>query len=686
MPPPPTLLLLAALAALAAAAPLGPVDPPFDLTRALFSSAFSDHAVLQRAPQQAAVFGTATPGAAVTVSLAGPQPFTAAPVAVAISADPALHGTWKVVLPARPAGFGYSISASCAGCSNATSAPAALADIGFGDVFVCSGQSNMECPVLTTTSHYDVFNATATGAYDHVRLFQVGWRFLGPRNASSWILPPLCSAGRGCANNSEPANPRGGYDYRSWLLPSAGQSQSDDDAGANIGHFPDRFSSVCWYFGMSLSDKMMAAAEGADPVPIGLISSTIGGTTMQEWMPPTTTGNDTCAENNCGWVEQPVSELPTCSASNSSDVWSCPSNECSTLWHSMIAPFVNVTIAGAIWYQGEQNVLFGRGSSQSGYQCQQAALIRSWREAFSAEPGTTAPDFPFGVVTLAGGASEGGYYWNDFSHIPLSQWQYCQGKRFTQPICKDIVADWTAGLRTAQTGGYGYAPNAALPNVFVAQNYDQGEPCQCDKTKPAPGGCWASGVCFGDGPLSLNKTHNYQNSGIHPRVKNIVGERLARALVALRQGGGPPPTPKLSGCRIAGQQLVLSFDATLLGAEGVRLQPYPLWTATYIPLEFQVAQANETDGSSGWVWATSLAVVNATSISAPLPAGVAAPTAVRYAWGDYACCPGMDESTFYCPPSSCPIVTDQSTEPAAPFFAAIVGGKCECDAPWDCSA
>jgi hypothetical protein len=670
----------------AAAAPLGPVDPPFDLTRVLFSSAFSSHAVLQRAPQQAAVFGTATPGASVSVTLAGPQPFSAAPVTVTSSADPALHGTWKVLLPARPAGFGYSIAASCSGCSNATSAPAALADIGFGDVYVCSGQSNMECPVLTTTAHYDVFNTTASGAYDHMRLFQTGWRFLGPRNASSWILPPLCTSAH-CANNTEPSNPRGGYAYRSWLLPSSAESQSDDDSGANAGHFPDRFSAVCWYFGKSLSDKMAAAAaEGSsEPVPIGLISSTIGGTTMQEWMPPSATGNDTCTENNCGWVEQPVSELPACSASNSSDVWSCPSSACSTLWHSMIAPFVNVTIAGVVWYQGEQNVLFGRGSSASGYQCQQAALIRSWREAFSAVPNTTASDFPFGVTTLAGGASEGGYLWNPFSHIPLAQWEFCQGRRFTEPICKDIVADWTASLRAAQTGGYGFAPNPALPNVFIGQNYDQGEPCGCDKTKPAPGGCWASNVCFGDGPLSLNRTHNYQNSGIHPRVKDIVGERLARALMGLRQGA-PQPTPKLSGCRISGQQLVLSFDAKLLGAEGVSLQPYPLWTPTSIPLEFQIAPANETDGSSGWVYATSLAVMNATSISAPLPAGVAAPTAVRYAWGDYACCPGMDPSTFYCPPTSCPIVTERSTEPAVPFWAAIVSGKCECDAPFDCSA
>lgn len=202
----------------------------------------------------------------------------------------------------------------------------------------------MECPVLTTTAHYDTFNATATGAYDHMRLFQVAYRYLGPRNTSSWILPPLCD-GRDCGSNTETSG--GGYPYRSWLLPTSGQSQSDDDSGANHGHFPDRFSAACWYFGKALSDKMVV--EGTDPVPIGLISSTIGGTTIQEWLPPSATGNDTCTEGNCGWVEQPQPELPPCSASNSSDVWSCPSSACSTLWHSNIAPIVNVTIAGAIW-------------------------------------------------------------------------------------------------------------------------------------------------------------------------------------------------------------------------------------------------------------------------------------------------------------------------------------------------
>ena len=137
-----------------AAAGMGPIDPPFDKTRVLFSSAFTDAMVLQRQPQQAAVFGSGTPGASITVSLTGPAgyAYTAPPTTVASSADSALDATWKVLLPPRPAGFNYTITAACVGCSNATSA--VLADVGFGDVYICSGQSNMECPVLTTTAKY----------------------------------------------------------------------------------------------------------------------------------------------------------------------------------------------------------------------------------------------------------------------------------------------------------------------------------------------------------------------------------------------------------------------------------------------------------------------------------------------------------------------------------------------------
>ena len=45
--------------------------------------------------------------------------------------------------------------------------------------------------------------------------------------------------------------------------------------------------------------------------------------------------------------------------------------------------------------------------SLKGYACSTKNLVSSWREQWSATPGTTSPTFPFGIVTLADGTSEG---------------------------------------------------------------------------------------------------------------------------------------------------------------------------------------------------------------------------------------------------------------------------------------
>jgi hypothetical protein len=110
-----------------------PQDPPFDLTKALFSGTFSSHGVLQRAPRQSSVYGTAKPGATVVVQLNGPNSYVysspASPVAN-LPSDRSVHGTWRVILPPQPAGFGYSLTVTCTGCANATAA--SITDIGFG--------------------------------------------------------------------------------------------------------------------------------------------------------------------------------------------------------------------------------------------------------------------------------------------------------------------------------------------------------------------------------------------------------------------------------------------------------------------------------------------------------------------------------------------------------------------------
>lgn len=539
-----------------------------------------------------------------------------------------------------------------------------------------------ECPILTTLSRFEVYNRTAAGLYDHIRLFQTGWRYLGPRNSSSWILPAVCEPSRSspCPNNTEP-NSGISPAYRQWIMPRGNARMNDD---ADTDGFPNRFNGVCWYFGQSLADARAAdPLAAANPIPIGLIASSVGGTDIQHWLPPWATGNATCADNNCGWVEQLApgavqpSTTPSCTNASEATVYSCRSGTCSTLWHSMIAPYVNVTIASALWYQGENNQIYSGGNATSGYACQQNALISSWRAAFSAVPGTSAPNFPFGVTSLAGGGGEGFPLWSPQLHTTYDAWLNCYVHRLRTPQCNDISDDSMGLIRRAQAGGAGAWP--ASSNVFLAQAHDLGEPCLCNTKTPAPGGCWANGECFGSGPYSLNLTHNYELSGIHPRPKLQIGQRFARGYLAL-QGGAAAPVAKLAGCRLAGAALTLTFDAALLGPEAVRVQ-----TGAPGLLPLQVRTGPPTDTTSGWVYALGMRAVNATAVEVSLPQG-AAPDAVRYAWADYPCCPGLNASTFFCPPEACPLVTSGTAEPAVPFYATIVAGKCVCEAPWVCDA
>jgi len=110
-----------------------------------------------------------------------------------------------------------------------------------------------------------------------------------------------------------------------------------------------------------------------------------------------------------------------------------------------------MTIKGWLWYQGENNMndVMGNSAQTMGYGCEMPGLVKYWREKWSETPGTTDPDAPFGVVTLAAGTGEGG---------------------------PDM-----GGMRWAQTANYGVLPNPAMPNTFVAQAFDLGEPW--DKSK-----------------------------------------------------------------------------------------------------------------------------------------------------------------------------------------------------------
>lgn len=179
---------------------------------------FQSHAVVQR-DCLLPVFGTGEPGTTVRCSLARRRALTT------VRPD----GTWKVELPAISAGGPFRLVAE-SGDSKAVAS-----DVLVGDVFLCSGQSNMEWPLNMAQGGKA---AMATCADDHLRLLRV------PKKPSF------------AAQHEQ-----------------EGEWRSCDPVTASV------FSAVAYF--------AAAALRRANPeVPIGLIESDWGGTAAETWISP----------------------------------------------------------------------------------------------------------------------------------------------------------------------------------------------------------------------------------------------------------------------------------------------------------------------------------------------------------------------------------------------------------------
>lgn len=168
------------------------------------------------------------------------------------------------------------------------------------------------------------------------------------------------------------------------------------------------FSAVCWLFGRHLYETL--------GYPIGLVESCWGGTPVEAW-------SSLKALKQCG-LEKNGTEVPF--------------KKNSVLWNSMIHPFLQMTLKGAIWYQGEANA----GYHKDKYNCSFPAMINDWRNAFhQATGGQTAIDFPFGFVQLS--TFEKGPVNNGFPEI-----------------------------RWHQTADTGFVPNKRMHRTFMAVALD----------------------------------------------------------------------------------------------------------------------------------------------------------------------------------------------------------------------
>uniref|UniRef100_A0A8D0G657 Sialic acid acetylesterase n=1 Tax=Sphenodon punctatus TaxID=8508 RepID=A0A8D0G657_SPHPU len=299
-----------------------------------FASYYADHMVLQKEPAGAVIWGYGDDGANVTVSVSKSHVV----VTKKTAGVKAPSGTWKIVLAPMGPGGPYHITAkqhSGKGQTNRT-----LQDVYFGDVWLCSGQSNMEMTVL------QVFNASQelskASSYPYVRVFSASLI------QSEVELQDL-----------------GKIDLQ-WAVPTA----------ENLGHGNfSFFSAVCWLFGRYLYETLK--------YPIGLVASSWGGTPIEAW-------SSRRALRKCG-LSHKAGRFPAC------ELCSGPMTP-SVLWNAMIHPLLNMTLWGVIWYQGEENTILNTDL----YNCTFPALIDDWRSSFHmGSDGQTQQQFPFGFVQLS---------------------------------------------------------------------------------------------------------------------------------------------------------------------------------------------------------------------------------------------------------------------------------------------
>lgn len=186
----------------------------------LLGSIFQNHAVFQR-DVPVSIWGEARAGDTVVIEMAGAS-------ATATADD---MGRWSAELPAMRAGGPHVLLVTTSSGASSTAE-----DILIGDVFLCSGQSNMVLPV----------SRTLNAPFEAMRANDSGIRMVTIPNVSSPVV-------------------RGEYDYRlQWEV-------------ASPETVPD-WSATCYYFARDLRKGPL------EETPVGLITAAWGGSGIRPWM------------------------------------------------------------------------------------------------------------------------------------------------------------------------------------------------------------------------------------------------------------------------------------------------------------------------------------------------------------------------------------------------------------------
>lgn len=322
----------------------------------------SDHAVLQR-DRPVRIWGLSDPLEQITVSFHDQN--------VSTSADAA--GLWEAWLRPEHAGGPYTLQIA----GTATQTPIKIRDVLVGDVWIASGQSNMQFPLKGFTNAPMLDSAKEIAAAHHPEI-----RLLRQKTVAS---PVELSDQDATWSECTPEN-----------------------AAA--------FSAVAYFFARRISER--------EHVPVGVIDVTWGGTPAHAWISPEGIARENlssvfqdsgtllraqakanvlreryaAADTALRAAGKQVPARPPIPGDHPGNSW-IPG----ALFNGMIAPDLNYAIKGVIWYQGESD---GGAVRAPNYDRVFSALIRDWRRRWG------QGEFPFLFVQLASFQTSAGQ-WGD---------------------------------------------------------------------------------------------------------------------------------------------------------------------------------------------------------------------------------------------------------------------------------
>ncbi len=320
------------------------------------------------------LWGWAAPGEKVAVTLEGVTRDTTA----------SALGQWSLYLPPERAGGPYSLTFTA---SNTLT----LADVLIGDIWIASGQSNMELPLEGFRGQASLKNAAAeiAGANQpEIRLLHL----------------------------EETSSPFPLRDIRLRADPASGKPGNASAASAWTRCTPETaksFSAVAYLFGREIAQR--------ERVPVGLIDSTWGGTPAEAWVSPEALSAD------AGFMPvfarraemmQEQADLPLLLAKEKREDEAAKaaaqqppehpwrpdpvSWAPGQLFNGMIAPLTPLSIKGVLWYQGESDSPLAWAPM---YDRVFTTLIADWRDQWR------QGDFPFLYVQISSFLSDATASW-----------------------------------------------------------------------------------------------------------------------------------------------------------------------------------------------------------------------------------------------------------------------------------